>query len=95
MERIRRGKRNTSLFIDEAKLLLFAECFSIPPREIAQKLGMSHAGFLSLLKNRRVSAARGAKLARILQEMARTRPLAPTTFVKEDLYSLEGISFVA
>ena len=95
MERVRRGKANTPLFIDEDKLLLFAECFGVPMREIAQKLGMSHAAFMSLLRTRRVSAARAAKLTRVLQAFARTRPLTPTTFVKEDLYSLEGISFVA
>ena len=95
MERISRGKPRKPLFIDEAKLLLFAECFGVPLREIAQKLGTSHAAFLSLLKSRRVSAARGARLARVLQEIARTRPLSPSTFVKEDIYSLEGISFVA
>ncbi len=95
MDRPRRTKKAAPLFIDEEKLLLFAECFGVSPREIADKLGMTHAAFLMLLRNRRVSPARGAKLATVLQEIARTGTLESKTFVKEELYSLEGVSIVA
>ena len=84
MERIIRGKPLKTVFVDGDKVRLFAEAFGVSLREIARRIGCDHAYLLRVTRGKQhISARYATRLVDVLQEIARSEPLAPFAFMQE------------
>ena len=84
MERIIRGKPLKTVFVDGDKVRLFAEAFGVSLREIARRIGCDHAYLLRVIRGKQhISARYATRLVEVLQEIARSEPLAPFAFMRE------------
>ena len=83
MDTIRRGTPLKNVFVDDAKIRLFSEAFGVSIREIARRMGVSHAYLFQVLKGRAISAPRAQRLVEVLGEIARTVPMSPFAFLRE------------
>ena len=84
MDAIARGTPLKSIWIDDDKVRLFLEAFGVSLRELARRMGCDHAYLLRVLrKKQQISTRYAARLVEVLQEIARTNPLAPFAFMRE------------
>jgi len=85
MEAIRRGTPLRNVFVDDAKVRLFSEAFGVSIREIARRMGVSHAYLFQVMKGRAISAPRAQALVEVLGEIAHTVSLSPFAFLRETI----------
>lgn len=84
MDAITRGTPLKSIWIDDDKVRLFLEAFSVSLRELARRMGCDHAYLLRVLrKKQQISTRYATRLIEVLQEIPRTNPLAPFAFMRE------------
>jgi transcriptional regulator with XRE-family HTH domain len=84
MDAITRGTPLKSIWIDDDKVRLFLEAFDVSLRELARRMGCDHAYLLRVLrKKQQISTRYATRLVEVLQEIARTNPLAPFAFMRE------------
>lgn len=84
MDAITRGKPIQNVVVDSERVKLFAEAFGVSLRELAKLMGCDHAYLLRILQRKqRISAKYMTRLLESLQELARTRSLAPFAFLLE------------
>ena len=84
MERISRGKPLKTVVVDGDKIRLFAEAFGVSLREVARRIGCDHAYLLRVIRGKQhISARYATRLVQVLQDIARSEPLAPFAFMRE------------
>ncbi len=84
MDAITRGMPLKSIWVDDAKVRLFLEAFGVSLRELARRMGCDHAYLLRVLQRKQqISTRYAARLVEVLQELARTSPIAPFAFMRE------------
>jgi|GEM_PF-3727894 len=83
MDSISRGEPLTNAVVDAEAVRLFSRAYGVSIREIARRMGRSNT-YLSLAINhgKRVSAEFATQLVVVLEEIARTRPLAPYAIIR-------------
>jgi transcriptional regulator with XRE-family HTH domain len=84
MDAITRGTPLKSIWVDDAKVRLFLEAFDVSLRELARRMGCDHAYLLRVLRKRQqISTRYATRLVEVLQDIARTTPLSPFSFMRE------------